>query len=519
MTTLYVTDANTGDVVSVDTQNPSGTIYVQDQNTGDFVLLDLSNPAGTLNVVDQFTGDVVELDYSNLTGTIHLVDSNTGNIVAVDLLNPTGLIYVHDDNTGDDVQLDLSLDSVIPIGNVLTRKWEYYKRVKALFGSALIAHWPLWDTSTTVATDISGNGHNGSIEGATPDAFSLAGRGRYGFDGINDAGVLYSAGLASAYNVSEGMISVWFKMPTANDWENSTLRFISSASGTNYEVSIFKDGAANYITMRIKQNNVTKDHVISGFSSSGWQNLAITWSVSNNRNRFYRNGKLMNEQAATAHVGTITGWRIGELAGFKWLGGIGSVILTNREPTPEEVAMVASETRIYRLSILGDSISSGTVGEWAYGVMKTWHDGEVNLYNHAVTGNTIVSNMDGQTSAAASDNADVIIILLGTNDNNAGDMSILQAEYEENIAELKASNPNARIYSMNVLRQWLNNTNGAEINKSNIRSAISAACASQGITCWDTFTTPWVAQNQTADGIHPNATGHAAIVTQVLSRI
>jgi lysophospholipase L1-like esterase len=396
---------------------------------------------------------------------------------------------------------------------------QYWQQIKVLFGSSLIAYWPLNDASATVATDASGNGHDGVIEGATPGVHPLDGMGRYGFDGINDDGVLYSAGLASAFNVSEGMVSVWFKMLTAADWENATIRMISWIGGTDYEVSIYKDAETNYILMKITQNGITKQHVIWGYAGAGWQNLAITWSVANNRNRFYRNGKLMSEQVVTQHTGTITGWRIGELAGWLWKGGIGSIILTDREPTEAEMVAVASEIKIYRMSVLGDSISAGTVGEWALGVLKLWRDGEVNLYNHAVTGHTIISNMDAQVTAAASDNADIIIIALGTNDDNAGNMAALQAEVEENIAELKVSNPNAKVYWMNVLPQWTDTGGGTPIDKSNIRTAITAACTAQGITCWDTFAAPWITAGQTSDGVHPNTAGHAAIAAQILARI
>jgi lysophospholipase L1-like esterase len=127
--------------------------------------------------------------------------------------------------------------------------------------------------------------------------------------------------------------------------------------------------------------------------------------------------------------------------------------------------------------------------------------------------------MDAQTVSSATDNANVIIIALGVNDNNAGDMTALQAEYAENIAELKVSNPNATIYAMNVLPVWMDGGGGTVSDKGNIRTAIAAACTAQGITCWDTFTTPWITVADTADGVHPTAAGHAKIATEVLARL
>jgi lysophospholipase L1-like esterase len=146
-----------------------------------------------------------------------------------------------------------------------------------------------------------------------------------------------------------------------------------------------------------------------------------------------------------------------------------------------------------------------------------YHNGAVITTNNAVGGHTIIANMDAQVAATADDAADIIIIGLGTNDNNAGDMGALQAECEENIAELKASNADATIYWMNVLPRWTDVGGGTPVDKSNIRTAIAAACTAQSVTCWDTFTDPWITAGQTSDGVHPTAAGHAAILARVLA--
>ena len=165
-----------------------------------------------------------------------------------------------------------------------------------------------------------------------------------------------------------------------------------------------------------------------------------------------------------------------------------------------------------RIGVLGDSISAG-YNRWPYNVPGT-------ILNHAVAGQDVVNNMDAQTVAAASDSAEIIIIALGTNDDgSAGNMAALQAEYEENVAELKVSNAGATIYAMNVLPRWTDVGGGTPVDRSSIRTAIAAACTSQGITCWDTFTTPWIAANETLDGLHPNVVGSAKIAAQVIARL
>lgn len=177
------------------------------------------------------------------------------------------------------------------------------------------------------------------------------------------------------------------------------------------------------------------------------------------------------------------------------------------------------------MTFIGDSITIGTPTNpvpsrgYAYTLCYEYNGGRTTMLNHAASGNTIISNMDAQVAAAAGDYADVVIMALGTNDDNAGDMAALRAEVEENIAEIKASNGGANIYYMNVLPRWTNSGGGTVVAKNNIRTAISAACTAQSIICWDTFTTPWITAADTRDGTHPNDFGIAKISAEIISRL
>lgn len=179
---------------------------------------------------------------------------------------------------------------------------------------------------------------------------------------------------------------------------------------------------------------------------------------------------------------------------------------------PEWTVNIALRT----FSMLGDSIEA--LGTWPGLMITAYKSGTSVLLQHAVNGARIIPDMDSQTAAAALDvTADYVIICLGTNDDNAGDMGALQAEVEENIAELKTALPGATIYYMNVLPRWTNNTTGPVVDKSNIRTAIAAACTAQSITCWDTFTTPWITQAQTSDGLHLATAGANAVRDAVIA--
>jgi lysophospholipase L1-like esterase len=258
-------------------------------------------------------------------------------------------------------------------------------------------------------------------------------------------------------------------------------------------------------------------------TTAQWLCLILSWSKSGDAMKVYVNGT--KALATGTGLGTFAGLlhatytRIGSLdtaSGFM-KGNLAHCILGNRPITDAEALIISRNFGTSKISILGDSISSAD-GSYAYYAVAGYPTIST-IINHAVGGHTIIDNMDAQTLAAANDGAYKIIIQLGTNDNNAGDMTALQAKAEAKIVELKASNPAATIYWMNVLPRWTNTGGGTVVDKSNIRTAIAAACTAQSVTCWDTFSTPWITAAQTADGLHPNTAGHVAIAAQVLARL
>lgn len=403
----------------------------------------------------------------------------------------------------------------------------YTQKLKNLFGSSLLAHWPLSETSGTVAVDKSGNNLHGAYVGPT-----LAGdtspfnRPAPTFDGINDEVNIYSAALNAAFNTEEGAIFIFSKMASAV-WADGVGRtkFNIRATASNY-ITFAKQATAGDVTILNVRGGTASGFTFSGMSSTGFNCYCVTWSKSNNRMSVYLNGYFMPPLYTL--LGTWTGaldsarCKIAASGGGLYDKGTTSdVVIVSREATAAEVLRVAEMSQLFsNVSIIGDSISNAATNtDYPYTVAKTHNNGMNTLKKHASGGSTILSDMDTQVAASALDRASVIIIALGTNDDNAGNMTTLQAEAEENIAELKASNPNASIYWMNVLPRWTNNTGATPVDKANIRTAIAAACTAQSITCWDTFDTPWITAAQTSDGLHPTAAGQAAIAAEILARL
>ncbi len=174
-----------------------------------------------------------------------------------------------------------------------------------------------------------------------------------------------------------------------------------------------------------------------------------------------------------------------------------------------------------RFLVLGDSISAAT-GSWAYSVCSDYN-WTADLTNLAVSGahimNDYAENLTNQVAAAANVDATKIFIALGTNDNNAGDMSAMQTLLETQLAVLKADHPNAEIYYLNVLPRWTSTSGETPVDKSHIRATILAACSNVGIPVWDTFEMPWLMPGQSTDGLHPNTAGHVTIALEVLTRL
>lgn len=404
----------------------------------------------------------------------------------------------------------------------------YYRRVLNIFGASIIAYWTLWDQSGTIATDISGNGLNGTYQGAYTLAGATAKTGKSCvlFTGAGDVNV--QSVLTGTFTPND--FTILFLMNNTN-YESAGDEYIVQFTGdANNFLSIYKQGSG-IIKFALKTAGAapTPSYYDQGMSSTNSHILLGAKFKFGSEFGLFLNGCKFNifttgalPPAQWAAVGLTTA-RIGALNGSYssgWKGGLSDFIVMNRAITDAEM-MAAYKLLVYPqiITIIGDSISSRYMVNWTSLLQAQYNSQNVGISNHAVGGHTIIANMDAQVVAAASDNADVIIIHMGTSDDDAGDMGILQAEVEENIAELKISNPNATIYYMNVLPCWTDAIGGPEIPKGNIRIAIAAACLAQGITCWDTYNVPWIIQAQTSDGIHPTAAGHAAIATEVLARL
>jgi lysophospholipase L1-like esterase len=405
----------------------------------------------------------------------------------------------------------------------------YQTRIKNLFGSSLIAYWPLWETSGTDVLDFSGNGRNAVSKNlAMANAIGLDGNPAPLFDGSTSAVNFNSTSLNTAFNMAEGAIVHLCKVSAAGDWTDAANR---------YAWYLFADGSNGIYVRKSSVNNVMRFSHNSGavanaldfptLAPTQWMQTAIEWSASGNYTRFYYNGFLIASYAGPAlWTGNLTtaikllGSSAYGTPANVWKGWQAHGFILNTPPGPANVRLAYKNyiPGVQFISVLGDSISDGA-GEWPSLIAETR---PLAISDHAVASMGILqgaTNMAAQVTATANDNADKIIIALGTNDSNAGDMGALQTAAENGIDALRVSNPNAALYWLGPLPKWTNNTGATPVDLSNIRTAIQAACTAKSVIYWDSFTTPWITAGQTSDGTHPTAEGHAAIAAQVLARL
>lgn len=408
---------------------------------------------------------------------------------------------------------------------VLLNKLVYYQRIKNIFGSNLLAYYPLDEESGTVATDRSGNGRNGTYANVTlSNAVGPSGKKIPRFTGTNGESINIAAA-GSVLPATEGFMWAWGKAFNAAVWTDGIVRQLLYflVNGTNY-VLINKQSANN--SMRgLRAAGGTGDGVSPTMQPSGLFHFGISWSDSGGRVRVYRNGEQTggDQTGLGTWAGTVATSLIGAgaVADQVWNGWIGGVGLINREPTALEVRNIvryAPNGGIYRLSVIGDSISINIAANWAELVAEQWHSGAVGLINHAVAGHSIASNMATDVATALSDYANLGIFAMGANDDNGGNMTTLQATYEAGITTFATANPSATIYALGIPPIWTDGTGTTPVDKENIRTMEKAACTSLGITYIDLYDTPVYDATGTDDGIHPNeGVGHPAIYARVIA--
>jgi hypothetical protein len=227
-------------------------------------------------------------------------------------------------------------------------KKTYARKIKRLFGSSLIAYWPLNETSGTVAYDVSGNARNGAYTGV--DLANAAAPAKIGgmapyFDGTNDYCNIYSASLASAFSGAAGSLFIWAKIFNAGIWTDASYDdFFRIAADANNEILLRKTNANNALYTRYNANGTTKSVTRTNTTTIDWFLFGFTWSKAADQMIAYYNGAqtgatqtgLDTWAGAPAAATCVIGAYVLTPAN-PWNGWLNQAIILNRIATPAEV--------------------------------------------------------------------------------------------------------------------------------------------------------------------------------------
>lgn len=227
----------------------------------------------------------------------------------------------------------------------------YHQKLLSLFAGNIIAFYPLFETSGSLAVDLSGSNRHGAYSGVSL-AHTQGPRGRAAglWDGVNDYCDIYSASLNAAFNGNEGSLLLWLRVSNAGVWSDVTLRRVVMlySNGTNY-IILAKTTTNNMLQFSHAGSGAGKNAAYNGMAgNTNWFHAACTWSLSNNRIRLYLNGSQVASQTGIgAWSGNLSSAQtlIGatdKTPNHVWNGWIGYVLLLNREAFPAEVAAACS---------------------------------------------------------------------------------------------------------------------------------------------------------------------------------
>lgn len=407
--------------------------------------------------------------------------------------------------------------SLSPGSAILKQGASYAKKVLAL---SPLRHWPLCDlvgasivSETAVGSNVSGGytsitlGQDGIGDGCTAARFASA---------SNSRANIYSSSFSSAFASGGGQSTTiaWVKMDSA--------RWTDGVRGRAYRIA--DSGNVNRLTSYKEtfSNNWTFGYTGGGaavtlsleLSTTEWFMVAMVVDRANTQMVGYVNGNLMGTVTPAAWTGTALDSTLCVLGAGSTVpadvlnGYLAHVSIFNRALTAAEIlGLYQFHIPSKRMVLIGDSITSPTIGSWASHYMTSANGGRIYRINRAAAGTRIMTDMDSQVAASAGDMADMIFIFLGTNDaDDAG----ITAEYQSGIEALKISNPKAKIYGLGIL----NKTD--ETNRSSNNTRIQTACANAGAVYVNTD--GWInPATDTSDGLHPNLTGRIKVCNALMA--
>jgi len=161
----------------------------------------------------------------------------------------------------------------------------------------LVAYWSFDEGSGNNVYDSSGNGNNGTINGATWDAGKYGNALRFNAQD-NYVEVPTSESLEITPNVT---IAAWINWIDAGDtWLAIMANGQQNGPWENYGLFVNRDGRYLYFTLSLDGGHVTNSAPNNVIEPDEWLHACATWDGSNAR--IYVNGEMVFEQAQTGEL-------------------------------------------------------------------------------------------------------------------------------------------------------------------------------------------------------------------------
>lgn len=158
----------------------------------------------------------------------------------------------------------------------------YTRRVHAICGPSLIAHWPLDERTGANVRDTSGNGYGGTPV-AIATGFAGIGDGLCSpfFDGASAYVNIYSAALAAAFDSTQGTLFLWARMANVGVWSDGTTRSLASIyANSSNRIQLNKGSTAGRFYFTFVGSGVSSERSILSQSNEDWVCWGLTWDAS-----------------------------------------------------------------------------------------------------------------------------------------------------------------------------------------------------------------------------------------------
>ena len=299
---------------------------------------------------------------------------------------------------------------LVVLGTVLTAQALVAQVPSYVPTNGLVGYWPFNGN----ANDASGNGNNGTVNGATltTDRNGNA-NSAYSFDGVND---LIRIPHQSQLNLlGDFSASIWYNInsiPTTNNGHTFLTKRddngiccspnVPYGLAITYQVSQAPLNYKNPICAFANNGNFNFSTSSTTITSNIWQHIVYTYS--NNILKIYLNNEIIHSQAFSnsLRAGNSADLLIGSVnreIGAEWMNGkLDDIGIWNRALTQQEITNLYNASLPQTACLPANVPTSGLVGYWPF--CGNTNDESGNANNGTVNGATLTTDRFGNANSA-----------------------------------------------------------------------------------------------------------------------